>query len=62
MREEKYMGPISRGSIEYPFGGPRYDSDFKRETTYQAIQPYNEEKLTGGPYDQGRQNPFLGDN
>lgn len=47
MKEEKKIGPISRGSIENPFGGPRYDSDFKRETTYgeNYLKPYNPEVL-----------------
>jgi len=51
-------GPVSRGSFE-PFGGNRYDKDFKRETTYTAIAPYNVEELTGA---YTRANQFKGDN
>lgn len=51
-------GPVSRGSFE-PFGGNRYNTYSKRETTYTAIEPYNIEELTGA---YARANQFKGDN
>lgn len=52
-------GPINsvKNSETIPFGGPRYDPNFKRETTDNSIKPYNVEELTGA---YARTNQFKG--